>query len=102
MQFVAVSTIDELPSGTMKVVEIEGRDVVVVNDDGQLYAIDNQCPHLGGPLGKGRLEGRELICPWHGWRWDVKSGRVLSPDVGWRATRYSVKVENGRVMVRVA
>jgi nitrite reductase/ring-hydroxylating ferredoxin subunit len=102
MQFIAVSTLKELPPGTMRVVEIEGRDVVVVNDDGQLYAIDNRCPHLGGPLGKGRLEGRELTCPWHGWRWDVKSGRVLWPDVGWRATSYPVKVDDGRVMVRVA
>ena len=41
---------------------------------GTVYAVDNACPHRGGPLGEGELQGRVLTCPWHGWRWDVTTG----------------------------
>ena len=47
----------------------------LANVDGTLHALDNNCPHNGGPLGRGSLEGNELTCPWHGYRWDVTSGR---------------------------
>jgi pyruvate oxidase len=99
---VRVAAAAELSSGRMIVVEIEGRDVVVVNDDDRYYALDNRCPHLGGPLGKGRLEEGAIVCPWHGWRWDPKSGRAVWPQVDWRAFSYPVVVEDGQILVRVA
>jgi nitrite reductase/ring-hydroxylating ferredoxin subunit len=85
----------------MKLVQVDGRDLVLVNADGELYALDNRCPHLGGPLNRGRIEGRVVICPWHGWRWDAKSGRAVWPSVDWRAVSYPVVVEAGQVLVRV-
>lgn len=88
--------------GALKTVEVEGRDLVVVCVDGRFYALDNRCPHLGGPLGRGRVEGRSIVCPWHGWKWDVKSGRAIWPEVSWRVFSYPVRVEDGRVLVRVA
>ena len=97
-----VAAAAELSSGRMIVVEIEGRDVVVVNDDDRYYALDNRCPHLGGPLGKGRLEEGAIVCPWHGWRWDPKSGQAVWPQVDWRAFSYPVVVEDGQILVRVA
>ena len=97
-----VAAAAELSSGRMIVVEIEGRDVVVVNDDDRYYALDNRCPHLGGPLGKGRLEEGAIVCPWHGWRWDPKSGRAVWPQVDWRTFSYPVVVEDGQILVRVA
>jgi nitrite reductase (NADH) small subunit len=102
VQLVRVADVADLPAGSMKLVTVDGRDLVVVNHDGQFYALDNRCPHLGGPLGRGRIEGRVVVCPWHGWRWDVKSGRAVWPEGQWRVFRYPVVVEDGQVFVRVA
>ena len=102
MRFVKVAAAAELPVGGLKMVEVEGRDLVLVNVDGELYALDGQCPHQGGPLGRGRLEDGAVVCPWHGWKWDARSGRAVWPQVDWRAVRYPVVVEKGDVLVRVA
>jgi nitrite reductase/ring-hydroxylating ferredoxin subunit len=74
----------------------------VANVGGSLYAIDNNCPHMGGPLGRGSLKGRELTCPWHGWRWDVTNGRNRWPGTDWRAFRVPVRVVgNGEIQLPV-
>ena len=86
----------------MRIVEVEGRDLVLVNVDGQFYALDNRCPHQGGPLGRGTVEDGAIVCPWHGWRWDPRSGRAIWPQVDWRALSYPVVVDDGQVLVRVA
>ena len=64
----------------------------LANVDGVLHAVDNNCPHNGGPLGRGTLVGRELVCPWHGWCWDVTSGRNCWPGTDWRVPRVPVRV----------
>ena len=86
----------------MRIVEVEGRDLVLVNVDGQFYALDNRCPHQGGPLGRGTVEDGSIVCPWHGWRWDRRSGRAIWPQVDWRALSSPVVVDDGQVLVRVA
>jgi nitrite reductase (NADH) small subunit/3-phenylpropionate/trans-cinnamate dioxygenase ferredoxin subunit len=73
--FVAVAKINEVPPGTGRIVEVQGIWVALFNVDGTFYAIDNTCPHAGGPLGEGRLDGTIVECPWHGWKFDVVSGR---------------------------
>jgi nitrite reductase/ring-hydroxylating ferredoxin subunit len=76
------------------------RWLALANVDGELYALLNECPHLGGPLGKGELEnGAELVCPWHHWRWDVRSGRCVWPPTSWRARRVPVRVEGSSVLL---
>ena len=63
-------------------VEIDGRWIAVFVVDGALHALDDTCPHRGGPLGDGMLEGRAVACPWHGWEFDVTTGcNVHSADV---------------------
>ena len=71
---VRVAGAGDVPPGEGRVVEVEGRSVAVFNVDGHYYAIDNVCPHRGGPLGEGDLDGRVVACPWHAWRWDVTTG----------------------------
>jgi nitrite reductase/ring-hydroxylating ferredoxin subunit len=99
--FVQVARADELAPGQMKRVEVDGRDVALVNLDGTFFAIDNNCPHNGGPLARGSLDTStgHLTCPWHAWTWDVRSGRAVAPPVGWRAITYRVRVEGGQVLV---
>ena len=93
--------VDELGEGEGRVVDASGRAVAVFRVDGRYYAIDNTCPHRGGPLGEGDVEGTVVTCPWHAWRWDVTTGaNVNNPAV--RVACYPVTVENGQIVVRLA
>jgi len=88
----------ELGDGQAKVVELNGRSVAVFNVAGRYYAIDNVCPHRGGPLGEGDVEGNIVVCPWHGWRWDVTTGaNANNPAV--KVGCYPVTVEQGTIFV---
>ena len=77
--FVKAADADEVKPGEMKLVEREGREIVLCNVDGTYYAVDNICPHQGAPLCEGDLDGTDLWCPFHGASFDVTSGEVLSP-----------------------
>jgi nitrite reductase (NADH) small subunit len=77
------------------------RMVAVANVDGTFHAIDGLCPHQGGPLGTGVLCGTVLTCPWHGWQFDVTTGRHrLSATV--RQSVHEIREEAGRLYVRLA
>lgn len=66
----------QLAEGEASVVYLEdGRQVALFHLDGQFYAMDNSCPHRGGPLGEGEIEGGLVACPWHGWQFDIKTGQ---------------------------
>ena len=71
---VRVAGAGEIEPGGAQVVDAAGRSVAVFNVEGRYYAIDNTCPHRGGPLGEGDLDGAVVACPWHAWRWDVRTG----------------------------
>ena len=100
-RFVKLATLEELPAGSAKEVEFEGRVYAIYNVEGTLSAIDGICPHQGGPLAEGELEGSLVTCPWHGWQFDLKSGRMPS---GSRVKQevFEVKVEGESVLVAVA
>jgi len=98
--FVRVAAVSEIPSGQGKTVEVQGKQVAVFNHDGSFYAIDNVCKHRGGPLGEGELDGKNVICPWHGWMYDVTSGECLD-DPECAVERFEVKVEGDGVLVGI-
>ena len=68
--------------------------------ENEFHAIDGICPHHGGPLGQGSVEGCIVSCPWHGWKFDVTSGAYQSSDEMFQRT-YPVQIENERVFVNV-
>ncbi len=72
--FVKVAKKNEIPSDTGKLVEVNGREVALFKAEGKICAIHATCPHQGGPLAEGGLEGKILTCPWHGWEFDVTTG----------------------------
>ena len=75
MERVLVAKLSELKPGSMKQCQVQGHDdMVVANVDGTVYAMRGLCNHAGGPLGEGTLEGSCITCPWHGAKWDVKTG----------------------------
>jgi len=87
---------DVLP-GTRRVVQVGGRTIALFNIDGVFYALDNACPHRGGPLGAGRLDGTIVTCPWHANRFDVTTGQVVT---GVRpVATYAVHVRGDDVLV---
>ena len=99
-RFVKMATLQELPPGGAKEVEFEGRVYALFNVDGQISAIDGICPHQGGPLADGALEGTTVTCPWHGWQFDVRTGKTpLGPKI--KQAVYEVKIEGQDVMVAV-
>jgi nitrite reductase (NADH) small subunit len=95
-----VASVADVPPGEARVVEAGGKPIALVNAEGTFYALDNTCLHRGGPLGEGDLEGLVLTCPWHGWRWDVRSGaNVNNPAV--KLSCFPVTVEGGMIYVEL-
>ena len=83
MGFVRTVKRGEVPPGTVRELQVEGKAIAMANVEGKVYAINNTCLHRGGPLGQGLLEGKVLTCPWHGWQFDVTSGRAMqTPAAG--------------------
>jgi len=114
-KFVEVGKKDDLANGTMKEVKVEGHDILLARVANKYYAIDNRCPHFGGNLSRGRLEGTVVTCPLHGSQFDITDGHVVRwlkgsgflSAVG-KALKgpepiatYKIKVEDGRVSIEV-
>jgi nitrite reductase/ring-hydroxylating ferredoxin subunit len=98
--YVRVAGTEEVPAGSGKVVRAGGRLLALFNVDGTFYALDNTCLHRGGPVGEGDLEGRVVTCPWHGFQYDVTTGRnVFDSEVGLET--FPVRVTDGDVEVAV-
>lgn len=76
--FVSVADVKTLPPGYGRTVHLKGREFAVYNLGGEFYAIDDICPHRGGPLGAGYLENGQVFCPLHGWAFDIRTGACLS------------------------
>jgi nitrite reductase (NADH) small subunit len=94
---VAISA-SELPSGTAKECVVGDRIVALFNVGGTMHALDGICPHQGGPLGKGVLQGCIVTCPWHGWQFDVSTGQHQTSKSLVHG-KFAVKVENGQIFV---
>ena len=110
-----VAPLKELPPGSRRLVTIEGRPIAVFNIAGELFALLNRCPHQGGSLVDGRLiglveapepgnycysrPGEILRCPWHGWEFDVRTGKSWCEPSRIRTKAYEVAVEPGRQLV---
>lgn len=96
---IKIGTRDDLPEpGKVKEFLARGRFVCVANVDGEICAMDNVCPHWGGPLGQGRIENGKIVCPWHGWQYDPKTGQTpRKADV--RLAIFKLEIEGDDVFV---
>jgi nitrite reductase (NADH) small subunit len=74
--FVRVAAAAEIPPGHARAVVVGDREIAVFNVDGHFHAIDGICPHQGGPLAEGWIEGTVVTCPWHAWSFDVRTGKM--------------------------
>jgi nitrite reductase (NADH) small subunit len=99
MAFIKLTTQSELPApGEAREFTVGDRVICVANVNGTISAMDNVCLHQGGPLGQGIIEGDKLVCPWHGWQYDPKTGQAAHNPAA-RVDVYLIKVENSDVMI---
>ncbi len=90
---------DEAPLvGDVREVDIMGRTLCFANVEGDLHALDNLCPHRDGPLGQGWIEGQTVVCPWHAWAFDCRTGVAEAPERG-QVKVYPVRIEEGSILV---
>ncbi len=96
--FVTVARVGAVPPGTVTTVRAGDEEIALAHCGDGFYALQNACLHLQGPLGNGHLEGCVLSCPWHGWQYDVRTGRNEF-DLAIQLRTYEVRVEDGEVRV---
>ena len=97
--FVKVAKISEIPEDTGKLVQVGGQDIALFKVKGKVHAIFALCPHQGGPLDEGGLNGKLVTCPWHGWEFDVTNGLCgFNPAI--KTPTFEVKEQNGDVYVK--
>lgn len=99
--FIEVAKISELPVGRVRVCSVGERRIALCHTTNGFFAMDNTCPHRGGPLGEGDIIGNELVCPWHLWSFDVATG-MCGGNPTLVVNTHEVKVEGDRVLVRIA
>jgi 3-phenylpropionate/trans-cinnamate dioxygenase ferredoxin subunit len=113
-KFTEVAKIEELKSGTMKAVIVEGHEILLARIGDKYYAVDGRCPHMNGDLSQGKLEGTVVTCPRHGSQFDISNGRVVRWVKGGLMSKigkafkpskdlavYNVKVEGRSVLVEI-
>ena len=99
-QWVRIAAVDEIAEGSGKEFVAGGHIVAIYHAEGSFWALDGICPHAGGPLASGHLNGSVVTCPWHGRQFDIKTGRDclnanLSPP------RFAVKVEGDQIWIEI-
>ena len=99
--FVRIGSVSELPpEGEAREFECQGKTICVARTNGEVTPMDNVCLHRGGPLGQGVVMGGKIVCPWHGWEFDLKTGKTgRGGDEG--VAVYEVKVEGDDVLVQI-
>lgn len=97
---VRVAGVDEIPVGSSKEVVAGDQVIALFNIDGKFQAMDGVCPHAGGPLAEGEISGNTVTCPWHGWQFDVTTGRhCVNRQIVHKT--YPVTVQGNDVLVDV-
>jgi len=108
MKWVEAININELPPGTMKMALVESQEILIVNVDGNYYAMVNRCSHQKGDLSRGSLDGNIVTCPVHGSRFDVRTGKAVEgPKILFFRAKtndlrsYQVKIEDETIRIRM-
>ena len=99
--FIKVAKTSEIAPGQVRRVEVNGKEIALFNLEGSFYAIDDTCSHIGGSLSEGEIEGEQVICPWHGAIFNIKSGEVLGPPALEGIASYNVRLEGTDIEVEV-
>ncbi len=99
--YVKAAKAGELPHNSAKLVQAEGKNIALVHADEGYYAVANECTHVGGPMCEGSLQGEELTCPWHGARFNFKTGQAIAGPGRGDLTCYAVRVSGDEIEIEV-
>ena len=99
-EFSKVATTADIAANTGKIVQVKRKAVALFRASGKYYAMDNSCAHRGGPLGEGMVRGKTVMCPWHGWEFDMTSGTCPHNPL-FKVACYEVKLEGEDIWVAV-
>ena len=97
-RFVPVASVSDIPRGGAKAFVVGAREIAVFNIDGRFYAIENTCPHQGGPLCEGSIEGTLVTCPWHAWCFDVCTGKMILGEFAY-VEAFDVELAGSRIFI---
>ena len=95
--FMNVANIKEVVPGMRKIIDVDGRQIVLFNIEGRFYAIDDACPHQSAALSEGELEGASVVCPWHGACFDLATGIATRFPLAERVSTYKVRLDGGAI-----
>jgi 3-phenylpropionate/trans-cinnamate dioxygenase ferredoxin subunit len=98
--FVPVLDEKELQDGTMELLSVEGTPVLLIKQFGQIFAIDNRCPHQGCGLSGGTLDGLVIVCPCHDWRFDLRTGEY-EDEPAMKLKKFELKIKDGKIWVKL-
>jgi nitrite reductase (NADH) small subunit len=99
-RWIAVARAREIPPGRGRMVEAAGRTLALYNDAGEFFALDDTCPHQGASLGEGMLHQGRVICPWHSWIFDLRTGQCpKAPHIS--VDTYRVRVSDDTIEVEI-
>jgi nitrite reductase (NADH) small subunit len=101
MKWIRVTKAENIPLREGRSVRIGDDEIAIFNLGGRYLAVDNACPHRGGPLADGIVSGNTVICPLHAYKICLDTGGVVKPDVCIRVDTYPVEVQDGIVMVQI-
>lgn len=100
MPQIKIASLSQLTPGTVTQAEANGRQFAVCNVDGKPYVLDGTCPHAGGPLGHGALHGHSVVCPWHAWEFDCRTGEN-DYDAAIRVETYAAQAEGDDIVIKI-
>jgi 3-phenylpropionate/trans-cinnamate dioxygenase ferredoxin subunit len=100
-EYKKVASLTDVKPNTATLIEVNGRKIALFNLNGDLFGIDDECPHEGGPLSEGSVEGDSVSCPWHGSVFNIKTGAVEAPPAVEGVRRYNVRVRGLDIEVEV-
>lgn len=95
---IKLAHINNIPEGKSIVVNAGENEIALYKIQGQIYALNNACPHMGGPLGEGDIENFCVTCPWHGWEFDIKTGTCITMP-GEDAERFDIEIINDEIYI---
>jgi nitrite reductase/ring-hydroxylating ferredoxin subunit len=100
-EFLKVAKADELSPGQARRVEVHGKRLALFNIDGNFYALEDTCTHKGGPLSVGTIAGDQVTCPWHGAKFNIRTGEVLGPPARQDIAPYNVRLTGTDIEIQV-
>jgi nitrite reductase (NADH) small subunit len=101
MPFVLATRKGEVPAGSIREFQLDGKSVALANVEGKFFAVNNVCLHRGGPLGEGELDRQVVTCPWHGWQFDVTNGQLLT-NAAVTLACYPVEIRGDDIFVDIS